>query len=772
MQTIYNLPENIKDDLARFEEEIKQFKDGTTSPAEFRTFRVPQGVYEQREEGIFMLRVRLAAGGVLPHQMRTLASASRKYGNGILHATTRQDIQIHRVTIDDIHPALMELYSARLSTKGGGGNTVRNITACYDAGVCAQEAFDVAPYAVAVTEFMLPDPVNYQLPRKYKIAFSGCPDDCAGATVNDLGCIAKKRGDELGFAVHVGGGLGANSRVAKSFLDFVPAGEIHLVAEAVKRVFDKHGNRKNKHRARLRFLVEQMGLERFRELYEAELLGLRKDGLSVLKVRDLPSRDLTKTEVEASPYDGFAVWREKNTEPQKQSGYYMVHIPLLLGDITADTLEKLADVVEIRGEGMARTTQSQNMVIRWVHENELTALHGKLADLELAGTPAPILRNTVACAGAATCKLGICLSRGLARAITDKLSNDGLYLDGLGELNINISGCPNSCGRHPIGQIGLFGAARRIGGRLVPHYVVQLGGRVSEGRTKLAQGKTTIPAHNIPGFIVDFLRAFQDSPQHPDYDAFLEAQGVDIADQLADKHKHIPSFEEDKNYYFDYGAESLFSLAGRGPGECGAGVFDLIEVDLASAHEALEKGDLFSATVLSARALLVTQGQEAKDDVEALDLFDKWFIESGLVSKTFRTLIESARDSEGFGADSGDVSALVDVVQNLYDNMDQSLRFQPVTTESALEPEDVSAAEVTVDEVAVDREADFRGVVCPLNYVKTKLLLEQMSSGQVLSILLDEDGGRNVPESASQDGHEVLSQKKAGNHWRVVIRKA
>ena len=317
MQTIYNLPENIKDDLGRFREEVKQFKNGTTSPAEFRTFRVPQGVYEQREEGIFMLRARLAAGGVLPHQMRTLASVSRKYGNGILHATTRQDIQIHRVTIDDIHPALMELYSVGLSTKGGGGNTVRNITACYDAGVCDQEAFDVAPYAVAVTEFMLPDPVNYQLPRKYKIAFSGCPDDCAGATVNDLGCIAKKRGNELGFAVHVGGGLGANSRVAKPFLDFVPADEIHLVAEAVKRVFDKHGNRKNKHRARLRFLIEQMGLEGFRELYEAELLELRKDGLPMLSVRDLPGRELTEVAAEASSSDGFSVWKEKDTNNKK-----------------------------------------------------------------------------------------------------------------------------------------------------------------------------------------------------------------------------------------------------------------------------------------------------------------------------------------------------------------------------------------------------------------------------------------------------------------------
>ncbi len=769
MQTIYNLPETITDDLSRFKDEVEQFKSGTNSPAEFRTFRVPQGVYEQRDEGIFMLRVRLAAGGVLPHQMRTLASVSRKYGNGILHATTRQDIQVHRVTIDDIHPALMELYSVGLSTKGGGGNTVRNITACYNAGVCSGEAFDVSPYAVALTEFMLPDPVNYQLPRKYKIAFSGCSGDCAGATVNDLGCIAKKRGDELGFAVHVAGGLGARSRVAKPFEEFVPADEIHFVAEAVKRVFDKYGNRKDKHQARLRFLVEQMGLERFRELYESELSELRTNGLTALQVRELPRRDDSTPGAEAPPDDGFANWRERNTKSQKQSGYYMAHIPLILGDISADDLEKLADVIENHGEGMARTTQSQNLVIRWIHESELTALHQKLAGLGLAETPALVLRNAVACAGASTCKLGICLSRGLARAVIDSLSNDGLILDELGRLDIHISGCPNSCGRHPIGQIGMFGAARRVGERLVPHYVIQLGGRVSEGKTKLAAGRTPVPARNIPAFIVDFLQAFLDSPQHPNYDAFLEAQGRDIAEQIADQHKHVPSFDEDKNHYFDWGAESLFSLAGRGPGECGAGVFDLIEVDLASAHEALGKGDLLSATVLAARSLLVTQGQEAKDDAEALDLFDKHFIESHLVSDSFRTLIKNAKRGSGqtFDADASNVSALVDAVQNLYDNMDQSLRFQPVATEEVSEPEKADATEV-----AVDKEVDFRGVVCPLNYVKTKLLLEQMSSGQVLSVLLDEEGGRNVPDSAKLDGHEVLSKKKEGEHWRVIIRKA
>ena len=774
MQTIFRLPETLRDDLNRFKEEIERFENGTTSSAEFRSFRVPQGVYEQREEGTFMLRVRLAAGGVLPHQMRTLASVSRRYGNGILHATTRQDIQVHSVPLDGIHPALVELYSAGLSTKGGGGNTVRNITACYDAGVCAQEAFDVTPYAVALTEFLLPDPLNYQLPRKYKIAFSGCRDDCAGATVNDLGCIAKRRGDELGFAVYVGGGLGARSRVADPLEEFVPADEIHLTAEAVKRVFDKHGNRKNKHRARLRFLISQIGLDRFRELYEGELSELRNDGLSMLQVRDLPRHSYPVPEPGSLPHRGFAVWQKKNATSQKQNGYYSVHIPLLLGDIAADTLEKLGDVVEARGEGMARTTQSQNLVIRWVHANELAILHQKLTDLDLARISAPILRNTVACAGASTCKLGICLSRGLASAVMGSLGRNGLDLDELGELNIHISGCPNSCGRHPIGQIGMFGAARRIGGRLVPHYVVQLGGRLIAGGTKLAQGKTTIPARNVPDFIVDFLKAFQGSPQGSNYDAFLEAQGREIAEQLADKHRHVPSFEEDKNYYFDWGAESLFSLAGRGPGECGAGVFDLIEVDLASAREALEKGSLFTATALAARALLVTQGQEARDDAEALDLFARHFIDSRLVDESFRELIENGRrnalasDAEKtFDVDAGNVSSLVETVQNLYDNMDQSLRFQPAVAEGASQSEALSSVET-----AVDREADFRGVACPLNYVKTKLLLEQMASGQVLSILLDEEGGRNVPESAQQDGHEVLSTKKEGDYWRLILRKA
>jgi sulfite reductase (ferredoxin) len=619
-KSLYRLPESMADDLETLRKMAEQFKAGEITALQFRAFRVPAfGCYEQREAGTYMLRVRLPAGCLLPHQMRALARVSKTYGNGVLHLTTRQDIQVHRVPLDAVHPALVSLYEAGLSTKGGGGNTVRNITTCYDAGVCRDEVFDVTPYALSLSERLLSDPLSYQLPRKYKIAFAGCSKDCPGATVNDLGFIAKRSGDALGFAVYAGGGMGSHSRVTDLLEEFVPASEAYLVAEAVKRVFDQHGNRKNRHKARLRFLVDQIGFEAFRDLYRRELAELQKASLPHLTIRPLPEPELSLAGQEtssptASP-EGFEEWQKKNVLPQKQEGYYMVQLALVLGDVEADVMQALADIVEAHGEGMLRAEQHQNAFLRWVPENQLVELYVKLSQIGLATSQPPILRDMVSCAGASTCQLGICLSRGLAKAIADGLSRTDLDLHGLGELNIHISGCPNSCGRHPIAQIGFFGAARRVGGRLAPHYVVVLGGRVEESRTRLAERKGTIPARNVPAFLRDFLAAFSESAQHPDFSAFLDAGGREVAGTLVSEHKDIPDFEQDKNPYFDWGAEQVFSLAGRGPGECGAGVFDLIDVDLASAGEALDKHRYFEAASLAARALLVTRGEQANDDL-------------------------------------------------------------------------------------------------------------------------------------------------------------
>jgi len=786
-QSLCRLPPSLSDDLDKLEAMIEDVKANRVSAAQLRAFRVPLGVYEQRKGGTFMLRVRCPAGSVLADQMRTLASVACEYGNGLLHVTTRQDIQVHDVALDAIHPALLRLQTAGLSTKGGGGNTVRNVTACCAAGVCPHEAFDVSPYVIGVTEFLLPDPANYQLPRKYKIAFSGCGRDCAGATVNDLGLIAKEYKGQRGFTVYVAGGMGARSRVGDLLEEFVSEGEVHLIAESVKRVFDKHGNRKNRSKARLRFLVEQIGLDRFRALYRAELAELRKRHVSAPEFRDLPRRK-ADVETPAELAKGFDVWRERNTAAQKQAGYFVVHIPLILGDIQVDTMAKLADVVATHGEGMVRTTQWQNLMLRWVSRAELPAVHWQLQALGLAETPAPVIRNAVACAGASTCKLGICLSRGLARALIGELQRSGLDLASFEDLKIQISGCPNACGRHPVADVALFGAARRVEGRPVPHYVLQLGGRVAEGETRLAQGKQILPARNVPAFVAAFLKAFHESPEYPDFDAFLQANGKEIARQIADRHKAVPSFDEDKNHYYDWGAEVPFSLAGRGPGECGAGVSELIEVDLSSAREAAEGERLFEATALASRALLVTQGLEAANDAEAIALFEKHFVDRGLVSSSFRSITSMAREwarrggaGTRFDAPSEQVKSMVQAVQDLYDNMDPSLRFHPPASEdeslSSDEcPSDCACAAAPMvkspqESVRPDREVDLRQVGCPLNYVKTTLALEQMSPGEVLAVLLNDEGARNVPHSAERDGHETLSATKEEQHWRVVIRR-
>ena len=781
METTYQLPRDAQADLDRFGQEIAKFATGTTSAAEFRVFRVPRGVYEQRESDTYMLRARCPAGIVLPHQMRALAAVSKRYGNGVLHVTTRQDVQIHRVVLGNIHPALVELHAASLSTKGGGGNTVRNITGCFDAGVCAHEVFDATPYVIAVTEFLLPDPLSYQLPRKYKIAFSGCPKDCAGATINDLGFIARRRGDVRGFAVYVGGGMGATSRVGQLLEDFVPADEAHLVAEAIKRVFDQHGNRRNRHRARIRFLVEELGLDRFQELYQTELKAIREAGSAKLAVDELQPSPSLHTSQKAEAARGFSQWERHFVLPQKQTDYYLVHIPLVLGDIDAERFEKLATLIEQYGEGVVRTTPRQNLALRSVHLAELTGLHAGLQALGLAPQESPLLANMVACTGASTCRLGICLSRGLAKAIRSTLSSEGVNLDGLEHLKISISGCPNACGRHPVADIGLFGAARRAHGRLVPEYVLQLGGRVGVGETRLAQGEQAIPARSVPALVAELLTAFRHSSHLPDFARFLEAEGEDLYKTLIAKYQEVPDFAVDKDYYIDWDATELFSMAGRGPGECGAGVFDLIEVDLESAREALKHGRLLEATVLAARALLVTRGEQANSELEALELFARLFVHEGLVEPLFGVLVgvatavvKAPQGGELLRVD--EVAQFLARIERLYTEMGTSLRFKPAKQELTADPSVAAAAAPSEPksrvQPAADRQADFRGVVCPLNYVKTKMLLGTMKRGSILAVLLDEPGSRNVPESVEKDGNRVLSIDQEQDHWRVRIEKS
>ncbi|MFQ6042451.1 MAG: sulfite reductase, beta subunit (hemoprotein), partial [Candidatus Poribacteria bacterium] len=648
MISFYNVPEEIKEDIASYRLEVDRFLSGDVAPHMFRGFRVPRGVYEQRTVDTFMMRIRVPAGGLTPIQMETIATLSDEFGNGICHLTTRQDVQLHWIKLEDTATVMDRLLEVGLTTRGGGGNTVRNITACSEAGVCAKEAFDVSPYAVALTEYLIKDPSSYTLPRKFKIAFSGCSSDCALGTVNDLGFIAKTDNDngriQKGFRVYVAGGMGARSRVADLLEEFIPAEEVVYVAEAVKRLFDKHGDRTNKNKARLRFVIDRYGYEKFMSLYHEELAGVKKEGERRLNVRAIEKmeREIPASE-EISPdvEEEFNEWLNQNVHAQKQNGYFSAQIRLQLGDISAENFSKLASIAADFGEGAIRTTQDQNLVLRWIHQNELPSLYESLKSTGLSALGAGSFQDIACCTGANTCKLGICLSRGLAEAVTQKLNENSLNVRALKGIRIKMSGCPNACGHHPIGSIGFHGAARRAKGKLAPHYMVLLGGRVEEGKTTLGKPLGTVPAKNIPTLTEKFLTAYLTEKRvGEDFYDYISRKGEDTMTALVDEYSFIPAYEEDESYYYDWGSEKEFSLAGRGPGECGAGVFDMIEIDIDDAKRSLFQARripeeapqfIYQAVASASKALLVTQGLEPKDYFEAFKFFDEKFIQTGLV---------------------------------------------------------------------------------------------------------------------------------------------
>ncbi len=798
MKSFYNLPEDLENDIEVYRSEIKSFLAGKIHPTQFKGKRVPRGIYEQRTNNTFMMRIRIPAGGITPVQLEKVLELSNKYGNGILHITTRQDIQLHWIKLEDTPDIMLELIEVGLTSKGGGGNTLRNITACYDAGVCDKEIFDVAPYNIALTERLIKDPRSFNLPRKFKIAFSGCGSDCSFATVNDLGFLAAERTingkKEYGFRVYVAGGLGHKSRVAKLLEDFISLDEVGNVSEAIMRLFDKHGNRKNKHKARLRFLFEKLGGDEFIKHYREYLKNVKKEGGVKLNIREIK----TPSEISDSPVDLsdnrsdgpsedeiYSRWLLQNVFPQKQEDFFYVKVFLELGHISAEQMKKVAGVVRNYREGTIRATHDQNLVFRWIHKSELKALYDELKSIGINRSGVKTAENITCCAGASTCRPGICLSRGMTNALYDIFKKESEIIQSIGNLEIKISGCPNACGQDPIGQIGLYGVARRVGGRMVPHYMITLGGKVEEGKTALGEKVAMAPSKDMPAIIIKFLTDYKLNGQIGNFYEYIEDRGKKVLKGLLEKYEHITSYE-DKKYFTDWEAEEEFTLSGRGPGECGAGVLDMMEVDLKEAKHAINRAEeilnndgnpadeIYRAISNSCRALLIARGLEASSDIEAFEYFDELFISTGLVKKKFREIMKIAAESNNGNLNEkaliknfASIKEFTEAVNDLYDSMDDSLQFK--SEKGRQEAEDAAVTEVKNG----SRLLDLRGVKCPFNYVKAKLQLETMETGSLLQLFLD-DGEPiiNVPTSLKNDGQEILEmEKEEKGHYRLLVKK-
>ena len=696
----YQIPADLASELEELDGYIKHYLAGELDAATLKVRRVPFGCYEQRRDGSYMVRIRTTGGAHTPLQLRAMAVIASRYGSNSIHITTRQEFQIHDIALEHVVPSMRELLEFGLAARGGGGNTVRNILISPGAGVDPDEVFDPSPYAFALTTRLIGEADSWLLPRKFKIPFANSPADTAYAGFNDLGFFAELRDGRRGFRVYVAGGLGARPQVGHLLHDFIPADEVYAVTTAVKRLFDQHGNRKNRNTSRLRFLWNSLGEPRFRQLYEQHLQLVRAEGAPPLAIEEPPAAITPALTPVADDSPEFHQWRQRYVEPQKQPGLFSVLVPVFLGNLGTDEAVRLAAFLAPFGDQVLRATFGQNLRLRNIPEALLPNVFHVVREIgELASAPR-LLGNSIACTGADTCRLGICRPKGALTAVVDKLSESSLDLNQIPDFRLNLSGCPNTCGQHMLADLGFYGNVARRGQQMFPAYAVVAGARVADGEARLAQPIDRVNARDLPHFVEDVLKLWiEKKPLHTSFADYIDAEGTQDLRTLADRYRNIPSPEANRSYYCDWASDEMFSLAGKAAGECSAGLFDLIEVDLKQAkrlHEQLNSAEpqsreateaaLYSIALCSARALLITRGIEAATDTAVFENFRRHFLASGLIDSNFEPVIATAQQADTLEPIRHQVFTLLDAVDALYRSMDNSLRFSAEAAKSSPAP--------------------------------------------------------------------------------------
>ena len=560
-----------------------------------------------------MQRIKIPFGGMFPDQMDALADLAEEYSDAILHVTTRQDIQLHYVHIDDTPELMRRLGAAGITTREACGNTVRNVTACPYAGVCKTEPFDVTPYARALALFLLGHADTQDFGRKFKVAFSGCREEACGlVSMHDLGALAVVRTEDgkekRGFEVYIGGGLGAVPHLAKLLSDWVPEEELLPLSQAVCRVFARLGEKKNRARARLKFVVQKLGIEEVKRLVLEERKILPHDPRWTAYLADIhalderPHKDPSLLSLGRRP-DGFEAWKRTNVQAQRQAGYSVATVALPLGDLSSQQMRALADVARKYVGDHVRTTVEQNIVLRWVSDADLPDLYTDLKAIGLAEVGAGTIVDVTACPGTDTCKLGISSSRGLASELRRDLAAKSVHEDeSVGHLKIKVSGCFNACGQHHIADLGFWGVQRKVGGHTVPHFQVVLGGQFSNnaGSNGLAIG--AVPSKNIPAVVGRLTGEYASKRDRGEsFQRFIERTGKARLRALLEDLIAVPSVSEDPSFYSDWGDPRTYSIGDLGMGECAGEVVPLAQFGLAAAERQVFEGQI-----------LLDQGESAK----------------------------------------------------------------------------------------------------------------------------------------------------------------
>jgi len=552
-----------------------------------------------------MQRIKVPFGGMNPEQLEVMAELAEEYSDGIAHVTTRQDFQLHFVHVDDTPALMRRLAAVGITTREACGNSVRNVTACPLSGVCNTESFDVTPYAKGLAYFLLGHPDVQDFGRKFKVAFSGCKDEgCGLVNMHDMGVIAVKKivdgAEKRGFELYVGGGLGTVPHQAKLFDAFLPEEELLPTAQAISRVFARLGEKKNRNRARIKFLVAQLGIEEFKRIVLEERATLQPDPrwtayLSEIQEVDekplRPAQSLGDTLQTAS----FQRWYKTNVFHQKQDGYATATITLPLGDITADQLRAVADLSRRFTNGTVRTTVDQNIVLRWISEADLPDVHAALEEIGLGQSGAGTIVDITSCPGTDTCKLGISASRGLAGELRQRLAEKSHTMDeAIQSLHIKVSGCFNSCGQHHVADLGFYGVSRHSGNYTVPHFQVVLGGEWTHNAGSYGLAMGAVPAKRIPEVVERLTgRYVSEREKNESFKAFIQRIGKVQVKTMLDDLTRIPTHDEDPTLYTDWGDNREFTIGDIGVGECAGEIVSHAEFGLAHAER-----QVFEAQVL------------------------------------------------------------------------------------------------------------------------------------------------------------------------------
>ena len=664
MQSFRSEIENpiVEKDIIDLEKKIQQFYKGEIDEDRFRSLRLARGVYGQRQFGVQMIRIKLPYGRVTSEQLHRISNVSDEYSRGRLHITTRQDIQIHHVSLDRTPELWAELEKDDITLREACGNAVRNVTASETAGIDPDEPFDVSPYAQATFEFFLRNPICQELGRKFKISFSGTDKDTALSFMHDLGFIAKIKDGVIGFKVMVAGGLGSQARLADTLFEFIEADKIIPITEAVLRVFDRYGERSRRAKARLKFLIKDIGFDAFVKLVEAEEKALSVKTYAIDTSNFDAEVDLSHIEiplVEIEDKKAFEAWKAINVIAQKQKGLSAIGIKVHLGDFYTDKARILADLIKKYAGNEIRLTLRQNILIRHVKNELLPFFYVELKKLGFVDLGYESTLDITSCPGTDTCNLGIASSTGISVALENVLKNEYPQYANNKNITIKISGCMNSCGQHTMAHIGFQGMSIKSGNLVAPALQVLLGGSVlGDGKGRIANKVLKIPSKRGPNALRSILNDYETNVLANEsfidyYDRQGERYFYNLLKPLAD------TTNLEQSDFIDWGSEQAYEKA-VGVGECAGVVIDLIATLLLESEEKLENASeslklnqfsdsiyyAYSSIVNTAKALLTSEDKKTNTHVGIISEFDEFFSDKIDLGVSFSTFIYQIKNNE------------------------------------------------------------------------------------------------------------------------------